>query len=404
MSTHSTEAAAAAASSVSTEDSRAAEDGAPAQAASSASATSEEVGAGAVGKRMRARALGVGAQRALLLLAALATLAAIHIAAPVLLPALVGGFIALLLNPPVRALCQLGLPRAISAALVLGLLLGVLGLAVSTVYAPAMEAVAEAPRVVQRLQYKVKLMTRSLAEAGKVGEALDAIDSIGAEPKPRAIAVLADGSDGLSQRAGPLLATAASVGTATILVFLFLVFGELLFRRIVTIAPTLRDKRNTVEIVRSIQSDVSRYVGTITLVNVGLGFATGGVLRLLGVEDVLLWGLMATVVNFVPYVGPLVGAVLLSVVGLLQFDTPAAALLPALCYLGLNVIESQLVTPLVLGRHFALNPVVILLWLLFWGWLWGVAGLLLAMPMLVCAKIICARSESLRSWALIIER
>jgi len=403
MSTHSIDPAAPAGSSDCTEASP--HPSAASSGGTKASAAAEfSAGESTTVARERGRSLGRGAQRSTLVLAALACLWAIHIAAPVLLPVLVGGFLALLLNPSVRALNQFGLPRALSAALVLGLLLGVLGLALSAVYAPAMESAAQAPRVVQRLQYKLQLMTRSLAEAGKVGEALEAIESIGAEPRPRTVAVLADGSDGLSQRAGPMLTAAASIGTATILVFLFLVFGELLFRRIVSIAPTLRDKRNTVEIVRSIQSDVSRYVGTITLINVGLGIATAGALYLVGVEEFLLWGVMATVLNFAPYVGPLVGALLLGVVGLLQFDTPAAAALPALCYLGLNVIESQLVTPLVLGRHFALNPVVILVWLLFWGWLWGVAGLLLAMPMLVCAKIICSRSEALRSWSLIIER
>lgn len=403
MSSQSTDAAAAA-SSASTERSPATESSAG--SAPTTEGSGPDSGALATGReaRERGRALGRGSQRAVLVLAVLASLTAIHVAAPILLPVLVGGFLALLLNPPVRALCQLGLPRALSAALVLGAVLGALAASTYVVYTPAMEAVAEAPRVVQRLQYKLRVMNQSLAEAGKVSEALEAIDSIGAEPKPRTVAVLDDGSDALSQRAGPMLAAAASVGTTAILVFLFLVFGELLFRRIVSIAPTLREKRNTVEIVRSIQSDVSRYVGTITLINIGLGCATAGVLHLIGVEDVLLWGLMATIVNFAPYVGPLVGALLLSVVGVLQFDTATAALLPALCYLGLNVIESQLVTPLVLGRHFALNPVVILVWLLFWGWLWGVAGLLLALPMLVCAKIVCSRSEALRPWALIIER
>lgn len=403
MNTHSIDPAAAAGSSDCTEPGPR-HGSAPAPQAKALDSAEGVAGATSIVGARGNRALGRGAQRSAIVLAALACLWAVHIAAPVLLPVLVGGFLALLLNPSVRALCQLGLPRALSAALVLGLLLSVLGSALSAVYTPAMESAAQAPRVVQQLQYKLKVMTRSLAEAGKVGEALEAIESIGAEPKPRTVAVLADGSDGLSQRAGPMLAAAASVGTATILVFLFLVFGELLFRRVVSIAPTLRDKRNTVEIVRSIQSDVSRYVGTITLINVGLGIATAGVLYLLGVEDVLLWGVMATVLNFAPYVGPLIGALLLAVVGLLQFDTPTAAALPALCYLGLNVIESQLVTPLVLGRHFALNPVVILIWLLFWGWLWGIAGLLLAMPMLVCAKIICSRSDALRPWALIIER
>ena len=342
-------------------------------------------------------------QRALWILCTLASLLAIYVAAPILLPVLFGGFLALLLNPLVRWLSARLLPRWIAAMLVLGGVMGGLGLGVSALSEPAMEAIEASPRVIQELQRRVQRMAKPLMSAGKLDEAMSALDTLGGPPSPRPVTVTENRSS-LSERFGGVIASAASIGTALVLVYLFLVYGELLFRRVVTIAPTLRDKRNTVEIVRSIQSDISRYVGTVTVINLGLGAATAGVLYLLGVREPLLWGAMAALLNFAPYIGPLLGALVLLAVGILQFDTPGAALLPVTAYLGLNVIESQLVTPLVLGRSFALNPVVILLWLLLWGWLWGAPGMLLAMPMLVCAKIICSRNESLRSWSLIIER
>jgi predicted PurR-regulated permease PerM len=344
-----------------------------------------------------------GAHRALVVLCALAVIAAIEVASPVLLPVLVGGFVALLLNPAVVWLSQGWLPRSVSALLVMSLVFGGLVFVANAVYEPAVQAAAEAPQMVQRLQQRLERMTRPLANAGKVGEALEAIERIGSEPTPSSVSVRSE-PIGLSQRVGGVLAVAASAGTAAILTYLFLVFGELLFRRIVTIAPTRSNKRSTVEIVRSIQSEVSRYVVTVTVINMALGAATALALWVLGVADPLLWGLMATLLNFAPYIGPLVGVLVLLTVGILQFDAPGTAVLPAACYLGLNVLESQLLTPLVLGRSFSLNPVVILIWLAFWGWLWGTLGLLLAMPMLVCAKIVCARSEALRPWAMIIER
>lgn len=343
-----------------------------------------------------------GTQRALWILCTLASLLAIEVAAPILLPVLIGGFLALLLNPLVRWLSARLLPRWIAAMLVLGGVIGGLGLGASALSTPTMEALEASPRVIQELQRRVQRMAQPLM-SGKFDEAMSALDTLGGPPSPRPVTVTENRSS-LGDRFGAVLASAASIGTALVLVYLFLVYGELLFRRVVTIAPTLRDKRNTVEIVRSIQSDISRYVGTVTAINLGLGAATAGVLYLLGVREPLLWGAMATLLNFAPYIGPLLGALVLLAVGILQFDTPGGALLPVTAYLGLNVIESQLVTPLVLGRSFALNPVVILLWLLLWGWLWGALGMLLAMPMLVCAKIICSRNESLRSWALIIER
>lgn len=347
--------------------------------------------------------LGARANRwALLTLAALALGVAIHTAAPILLPVLVGGFGALLLNPAVRWLASHGLPRALAAGLVLGGLIGCLGSIGYAVRAPAVDAIEKAPRVISELQHKVQHMTQPVLAAGRLGEALQAIDSIGAAPSRRVEVVQTRVS--LVERFGGALLLAASLGSTLLLAYLFLVFGEGLFRRAVTIAPTLREKRTTVAIVRSIQSDISRYVGTVTLVNLTLGAATATALHLLGVRDALLWGLMVALLNYIPYVGPLVGTLVLLAVGVLQFETLGAALLPAAVYLLLNTLESQLLTPLVLGRSFALNPVVIVLWLLFWGWLWGALGLLLAMPLLVCAKIILGHSESLRPWALIIER
>jgi predicted PurR-regulated permease PerM len=341
---------------------------------------------------------------ALVLLALLAALVATDVAAPILLPVLLGGFMALLLNPAVRGMASWGLPRGLAAALVLGSLISGLGAVGYAVHAPAMQAIEESPRVIGELKRRLQRMTQPVLAAGKVNEALQAIESIGGEaPSQRKVEVVRPRA-GFSERFGGLLLIAASVGSTLILVYLFLVFGEGLFRRAVTIAPTLREKRTTVAIVRSIQSDISRYVGTVTLVNILLGAATAGALHLLGVRDPLLWGLLAALLNYIPYLGPLICALGLTALGILQFDNLGPALLPAAVYLVLNTFESQLLTPLLLGRSFALNPVVIVLWLLFWGWLWGVLGLLLAMPLLVCAKIVLGHSESLRPWAQIIER
>ncbi|WP_395791019.1 AI-2E family transporter [Aquimonas sp.] len=342
-------------------------------------------------------------QRALWILCTLASLLAIYVAAPILLPVLIGGFLALLLNPLVRWLSAHLLPRWIAAMLVLGCVMGGLGLGASALSGPAIEAIEASPRVIQELQRRVQRMAQPLLSAGKFDEAMTAFDTLGGPPSPRPVTVTENRSS-LGDRFGGVIALAASIGTALVLVYLFLVYGELLLRRVVTIAPTLRDKRNAVEIVRSIQSDISRYVVTVTMINLALGATIAGVLYLLGVREPLLWGAMTALLNFAPYIGPLLGAMVLLAVGILQFDTPGAALLPVAAYLGLNAIESELVTPLVLGRSFALNPVVILLWLLLWGWLWGALGMLLAMPMLVCAKIICSRYESLRAWSLMIER
>ncbi len=343
------------------------------------------------------------AHPALVVIALIAVVTVIHIAGSLLLPILVAALLALLLNPPVRWLSTRWLPRWLAAFLVLGTALSVVTAAGVQLYQPAMEAAAESPRAAHDLKRKLARFNQSFAPADAVGEALDTIDAIGAKPAPREVTVVED-ERSLSKRYGGMLTVAGTAGTITVLVFLFLVYGEMLFRRIVVVAPTLADKRNTVGVVRGIQSEVSRYVGTITVINIGLGGVVALAMYGLGVNDPLLWGGAAALLNFAPYVGPFIGFVLLLLVGILQFDTALMACAPAAAFLALNIVESQLITPVVLGRSFSLNPVVILIWLLFWGWLWGVPGVLLAMPLLVCGKIVCLRSEALRPWAQILER
>lgn len=343
-----------------------------------------------------------GGQTAQNVIALIAVVSVFYFAAELLLPILVAAMVALLLNTPVRMLSQRLLPRWIAASLVLITALGGLTLAVNGLYEPAMQVATDSPRTAQELKRRLGAFSHSFAPADAVDRAMETIEEIGAEPAPREVTVVED-ERGLGKRFGGTFNTLATVLMVTVLVFLFLVYGELLLRRIVVVAPTLSDKRNTVSVVRGIQSEVSRYVGTITAINVGLGTAVAVCMYLLGVPDPLLWGVVAALLNFAPFVGPFIGVLLLLGVGLLQFESNWHACAPAGVYLLIHGIESQLVTPMVLGRNFALNPVVIVLWLLFWGWLWGLPGVLLAMPLLVCGKIICLRSERLRPWMHILE-
>ncbi len=340
---------------------------------------------------------------AMLLLAGLACMVAIKLAAPILVPLLAASLVALLLNPLVRLLSRRFVPRWLAAMLVMGLLSGGLGLAGYLSYEPATELAERSPQLAWQFKKKVERLVHPLSQAEKMSEALNTIETMGGEERPRTIAVV-EAPLGLSERYGGALGSLAIAVSVVILVYLLLVFGELLFRRVVTVAPTLADKRNMVGLVREIQSDVSRYVGTVTVINIGLGATAAIALHLAGLENPLFWGLLAALLNYIPYLGPLLGTVLLLAVGVLQFDAALDALAPAGIYLLLNLIESQLVTPLILGRSFSLNPVVILVWLLFWGWLWGVPGVLLAMPLLVCTKLIAARSELFKPFALMVER
>ena len=159
------------------------------------------------------------------------------------------------------------------------------------------------------------------------------------------------------------------------------------------------------DILQSIEREISRYVLTISVINAVVGLVFAGALYWLGVplQEALLWGTMAALLNFAPYVGPLIGIVLMLLMGFVTFDELWPSLVPAAIYLGLHTLEGQIVTPIVLGRRMALSPLVLILALMVFGWLWGIVGLLLAVPLLVCVKLVLARIEGLEGWARLLE-
>lgn len=198
----------------------------------------------------------------------------------------------------------------------------------------------------------------------------------------------------------------ASVLAVVLLTFFFMVYGQDLQRNAIALLPDRHKKKMTVEILQAIETEVSRYVLTISLINavVGLVFAACLFFVLgLPLGEALLWGTMAMLLNFAPYVGPLVGIVVMLLMGFASYEEPLRALVPAGLYLGLHTLEGQLVTPIVLGRRMALSPLVLILALMVFGWLWGIVGLLLAVPLLVCVKIVLARLDGMDGWAKLLE-
>jgi predicted PurR-regulated permease PerM len=185
-------------------------------------------------------------------------------------------------------------------------------------------------------------------------------------------------------------ALASLVGTL-LLTFIFLLHGDALLRKFVELAPALHLKKDIVIATRSAQHELSTYILTIAAINAVFGLLTAAALWWLGVDNPLLWGGVAAILNFAPFVGPMVTVALLIVVGFARFDTPLAALSVPGVFLLLHLLEGQLVTPLIVGRRLALDPVMVFIALMLFGWLWGVAGLLLAMPLLSCMRIFAER-------------
>jgi predicted PurR-regulated permease PerM len=175
------------------------------------------------------------------------------------------------------------------------------------------------------------------------------------------------------------------------------VSGGIFLRRIVEILPTFGNKRQAVDISQQIQGDISAYLVTITAMNAAVGMATAGAMYLCGLRDPLLWGTTAFLLNYIPILGPLFGTVVFLLVGMSSFDSLWWALLPASVYFGIHLVEGETLTPMLLARRFTLNPVLVILSLVFWFWMWGVPGAILSVPLLAIFKIVCDRLRPLKA-------
>ena len=324
-------------------------------------------------------------------LAFLATLWACAVAKAFVVPVLFAAFVALSLNPIVQGLARPWLPRSLPAALVVVAGIALLVLLVVWVAEPAQHWFERAPGAVRSLAPKVRSMTQQIEAAGR---ATQSIITLGSQPAAKAAAgattpALFDVWDALA--AAPRLL--ASVFAVVLLCYFYLVYGDALLAKVVALSPSLEHKRSAVDILRTMQREMSRYLFTTTLINAAVGLGAGLIAWSLRLEDALFWGVLAAILNFVPYVGPLCMLLVFVVLGLLQSNSVATALLPASLFGALIVLEGQFVTPWILGRRLKLNPVAILLWLMLLGWLWGPVGVVLAVPALVVVKIVCERVE-----------
>jgi predicted PurR-regulated permease PerM len=171
--------------------------------------------------------------------------------------------------------------------------------------------------------------------------------------------------------------------------------SESLLRRVVEILPHFDDKRRVVAIVSETEDSISHYLMTVSLMNALVGLLTGLAVWFLGMPDPLLFGMVAFLLNYIPVLGPLTGVVIFFFAGLFSFPTALQALVPAAIYLGIHILEGEMITPMLLARRFTLNPVMVISSLIFWDWLWGIPGALLSTPLLAVIKIVCDHIEVL---------
>ena len=328
------------------------------------------------------------ATAALVGLFVIALFAALYVARAFVVPIVLATQLALVLSPAVRALRRPGLPAPAGAALVLLGLLTVVGAGFYLLVGPTGTWMAKLPESFRMVEYRIRDLRKPVEV---VRQAADEVEKIAAaDPAGQPPPVVAVKTHGVMEML--LSAThsvLAGVGLTALALYFFLGWGNLSLRKLIRALPTLTEKKRAVEIARETERQVSSYLLTITLINALLGAVLGGAVWLLGLPNPALWGAMAFVLNFIPFLGPLTGVVVLGVVALVTFPGLGHALLVPAVYFLLHSVETNLITPLVLVRRLTLNPLVMFLWLSLWFWLWGILGALLAVPMLKTLKIFC---------------
>lgn len=322
----------------------------------------------------------------------LAVLYTLFFARAFLLPIVLAVLLDFLLSPVIRALKRVHIPEPLGAAVVILALLGGVGGVGYSVADPAREWVQKAPQSLAKVQARLRELRRPVDQMTRTAEQVEAATEV-SKPGPQEVVVR---GPRLSER---LFGTTQSILVGAletlILLYFLLAVGDLFLQKLIKVLPLLRDKKKAVAIARETEASISTYLFTVAVVNVGLGVAVTLVMLLLKMPNALLWGTLAALAEFVPYIGATVMVGLLAMAGLVVFPDVGRALLVPGAYLAVNLVQANFIGPTVLGRRLTLNPVAILVGLAFWWWIWGVGGAFIAVPLLATFKIFCDHIESL---------
>lgn len=321
-------------------------------------------------------------------------LAALKLASEVFVPLAVALVLKILFASVIRGASRLRIPEPVSAAFVLVMFIGGVGFGIYQLALPAAEWMAKLPQSMRQIEVKLRGVKQSVQKLSKAGEEVGKLTDLGSGGEKTQQVEVKRASVGATLLQ-PTQSFLVGTGLTLVLLYFLLASGDLFLRKLVSVLPSLHDKKLAVEISHQIEHDISNYLLAITVVNIVFGTAIGTAMYFLGLPNPILWGAMAGLLHYIPFLGAMIGISVVTMVALLTLDSLGAVMLVPVSYLALNLLEEYIVLPLVVGRRLLLNPVVIFLWLIFWGWLWGVPGALIAVPLLAILKIICEHVESL---------
>jgi predicted PurR-regulated permease PerM len=359
-------------------------------------------------------------------LLALALLYTLYFAKSLLMPIVVALLFSLLLSPLVTLFKRFYIPRTVSAIVLLAMIGGPFTLLAIELAEPSQKWLAQLPKLTAQLTEELDDLSLAMSPdtaAEPAAKALpakkkgfsffglfgqDEAAEIEPEKNPAgnsalSARVMQGGVEVIVSVLGATPVVIAQFMTFIFLTLFLLIFGPRLFDSFIDIFPAEHYRQRPAVLIGKVQKELSRYILTVSIINTVLGIVTAGVLWVMGVDDAVLWGALVGLLNFAPFLGPIIAIGVLGLAGIAQNGMELFSLLPAVVYFGINLLESQFVTPAVLGRHMRLNPLILILWLFVWGWLWGPAGVLLAVPLLVCIKLAAGQLNILTRWVRLIE-
>lgn len=311
----------------------------------------------------------------------------LYVAQSIFIPIFFAIFAAFILNPPVKYLHARHIPRTISSALILVIFMGSTGALFNYLSDPIGVWMERLPTELKHIEKKLIVVRHSIENVQETTAKLDAMSSsVGASPSKTKEVTVKQPSV-LHRLLNNTQSFLVSLISTVVLIYLLLAFGHTLADSALHLWHNTGYQEIFVRIARDARQKVSHYLLLITVINMGLGVAVAVTMWLTGMPNPVIWGISAALLNYIPYIGPAINLAIVLAVALLTFNNLGAVLLPPALLLLLNIIEGQFVQPIFAGRMFIINPILIFISVLFWGWLWGVAGVFLAVPILMILKI-----------------
>lgn len=333
-------------------------------------------------------------------IAAVVSCVALYFSRPIMIPIVTAFVLSVLLAPAAEWLKKRSIGDSTGAFIIVLAAFSLFAGAVYLTIQPGAAWLERLPDVIEDAKGKLTNVQETVEKVQSVSEQVNDLTDLNGEKSNNEVTIQQPALGGvLVSSARAIL---VQVLFTTVLTYFFLASRKDLQRKLMLMRTTTSGMLQTTRMMRAVEHKVGSYMLTMFVINIGLGAATTIVMIALGMPSPFVWGGLAAILNFIPYLGPFTLVVLLSVTGIVAFDTPLEMAAPALAYTALNFIESNFVTPLLIGVRLTISPLAVILNISFWTWMWGPAGAIISIPALIIFKTVCDHSDVLRPVGLLI--